>query len=135
VNGLLLASSAGGAVGAVLLALRLATTMEWLPGRRGLFSAILGLVTRHHAGPGECSLMTGAGWRAMRLVAWLMPRAMGRRWLAEAESFLAEAPPLLGHGAIRSYLVSAPLVIVVSWAGALVRRARLPRVARTRGDA
>jgi hypothetical protein len=40
--------------------------------------------------------------------AMLMPPAEGRRWLAEAESFLAEAPPALRRGAIGSYLASTP---------------------------
>jgi hypothetical protein len=54
-----------------------------------------------------------------------MPPAAGRRWLAEAASFLAEAPPALRHGAIRSYLIGAPQVITVSWAGYLAGKARL----------
>ena len=60
------------------------------------------------AGPVEAGFLAGVGWRAMRLAARLMPRAAGRRWLAEAESFLAEAPPVLQRAAIRSYLIGAP---------------------------
>lgn len=82
---------------------------------------------RHGSGQAESGLVAGAGWRAMRLAAWLMPRAAGRRWLAEAESFAAEAPPALRRGAIRSYLTGAPQVIMVSWAGDLARRTRLTR--------
>ena len=54
-----------------------------------------------------------------------MPPAAGRRWLAEAESFLAEAPPALRRDAIGSYLTGAPQVIAMSWASALARQARL----------
>jgi hypothetical protein len=72
-------------------------------------------------------LMAGAGWRTMRAAARLMPRAAGSRWLAEAESFLYEAPPIPRRGAIRSYLIGALQVIAVSWAGELARRTRPPR--------
>jgi hypothetical protein len=69
-------------------------------------------------------LAAGAGWRVMCAAARLMPRAAGRRWLAEAESFLAEAQPAQRRPAIRSYLITAPQVITVTWAGDLARRAR-----------
>ena len=94
---------------------------------RGLFSVAVRRAVRHGSGQAESGLVAGAGWRAMRLAAWLMPRAAGRRWLAEAESFAAEAPPALRRGAIRSYLTGAPQVIMVSWAGDLARRTRLIR--------
>ena len=97
------------------------------PRLRGLFSVAVRRAVRHGSGQAESGLATGAGWRAMRLAAWLMPRAAGRRWLAEAESFAAEAPPALRRGAIRSYLTGAPQVIMVSWAGDLARRTRLTR--------
>jgi hypothetical protein len=67
------------------------------------------------------------GGRAMCLAAGLMPGAAGRRWLAEAENFLAEASPILRRGAIRSYLTGAFQVIAVSWASELSQRARLAR--------
>jgi hypothetical protein len=54
---------------------------------RGLFSVAVRRAVRHGSGQAESGLVAGAGWRAMRLAAWLMPRAAGRRWLAEAESF------------------------------------------------
>lgn len=87
------------------------------PFLRGLFSVAVRRAVRHGSGQAESGLVAGAGWRAMRLAAWLMPRAAGRRWLAEAESFAAEAPPALRRGAIRSYLTGAPQVIMVSWPG------------------
>jgi hypothetical protein len=69
-------------------------------------------------------LMAGAGWRVMRAAAWLMPRAAGSRWLAEAASFLSEAPPAQRRRAFRNYLAAAPQAILVSWAGHLSRRTR-----------
>jgi len=53
----------------------------------------------------------------------LMPRSAGRRWLAEAESLLAEIKPGQRGAAIRSYLLSAPGLIVTMWARAAQRRA------------
>ena len=61
----------------------------------------------------------------MRLAARLMPRAAGRRWLAEASNFLAEAPAALQRGAIHSYLANAPQVIAVSWAVEAASRIRV----------
>jgi hypothetical protein len=75
-------------------------------------------------GSGAGSLTAGGRWRAMRLAARLMPRDVGRRWLAEAESFLAEAPPTLHPGAVRSYLANAPQTITEAWAGYLTGRVR-----------
>ena len=98
--------------------------------KKGVFSGLGGLLSGMvgHAARGGCpgggGLMAGTGWRVMRLAARLMPAAMGKRWLAEAESFLAEAPPALRCGAIASYLTSTPQVITVSWTGVLTRQAR-----------
>ena len=112
-----------------LVTVAIAREDKQFPGLRGLFSLMTGSVIRHGAGPAEGSLMAGAGWQAMRLAARLMPRAAGKRWLAEAASFLAEAPPALRRGAICSYLIGALQVIVVSWAATLTRRTRLTGVA------
>ena len=99
------------------------------PGLWGLFSMMMGRVIRHGAGLAEGSLIAGAGWQAMRLAARLMPRAAGKRWLAEAASFLTEAPPALQRGAICSYLIGALPVIVVSWTATLARRTTITGVA------
>ena len=89
------------------------------------------LAVRTGAGPEMCGLSAGEGWRLMCAAAWLMPRVAGRRWLAEAESFLAEAPPAQRRRAVRSYLATAPQVIAMTWTADLGRRARdLWRVAR-----
>jgi hypothetical protein len=56
-----------------------------------------------------------------------MPPAAGRRWLAEAESLLFEIAVGQRGKAVRSYLFSAPRLLVMTWAGWLSRRARRPR--------
>jgi hypothetical protein len=66
-------------------------------------------------------LAARAGWRAMRITARLMPPVAGRRWLAEAESFLTEAPPGIRRRAVRSYLAGAVKVLIMNWAAALAR--------------
>ena len=53
---------------------------------------------------------------ALRAVARLMPRAAGRRWLAEAESLLFEMSAARRGRAIRSYLCSAPRLAGMMWA-------------------
>ena len=87
-----------------------------------------GVLIRHARGRDATSagsgLMAGAAWRVMRAAARLMPRAAGSRWLAEAASFLSEAPPAQRRRALRSYLTAAPKTILVSWASHLARRTR-----------
>ena len=46
--------------------------------------------------------------RTLAVVSRLMPASAGRRWLAEAESVLAEVPADGRSAAVRSYLRSAP---------------------------
>jgi len=70
------------------------------------------------------SPLARTGWRVMRAAAWLMPRTAGPRWLAEAASSLAEAPPTQWLRVMLSYLFTAPEVIVRSWAYYLARRIR-----------
>jgi len=64
-------------------------------------------------------------WPVLRAVSRLMPRAAGRRWLAEAESLLFEAPAGRRRTIVRSYLGSAPRLALAMWAAELARRARL----------
>jgi hypothetical protein len=78
----------------------------------------------HDAMPPVSGPIAGAAWQVMRAAARLMPRAAGRRWLAEAASFLSEAPPAQRHTAFRSYLAAAPQTILTSWASHLTRRSR-----------
>jgi hypothetical protein len=76
----------------------------------------------HDASPAASNATTTASWRIMRLASGLMPRAAGRRWLAEAVSCLTEAPAEYQRRAARNYLVTAPQVIAVTWTSALTRR-------------
>jgi hypothetical protein len=64
-------------------------------------------------------------WRMLAVVSRLMPGPGGRRWLAEAESLLSEIAPAGRGAAIRSYLLSAPGLVVMMWAREARRRARL----------
>jgi hypothetical protein len=66
-----------------------------------------------------------ARWRALCLVSRLMPRSAGRRWLAEADSLLSEMAAARRGAAIRSYLLSAPRLVMIMWAREVSRRARL----------
>jgi hypothetical protein len=63
----------------------------------------------------------------LRAVSRLMPVAAGCRWLAEAESVLFETASGQRGKAVRSYLRSAPRLVLLMWAGELSRRVRRPR--------
>jgi hypothetical protein len=60
----------------------------------------------------------------LRAVARLMPPAAGRRWLAEADSVLFEVATGRRGKAVRSYVLSAPRLVVLMWAAELPRRVR-----------
>jgi hypothetical protein len=62
--------------------------------------------------------------RALTMMSRLMPASAGRRWLAEAESLLAEVSPDRRSTAIRSYLLSAPRLALSMWAREILGRAR-----------
>ncbi len=64
-------------------------------------------------------------WRVLVMVSRLMPWSAGCRWLAEAESVLSEIAAARRGAAIRSYLLSAPRLLVMMWAREVLRRARL----------
>jgi hypothetical protein len=64
-------------------------------------------------------------WRVLAMVSRLMPGPGGRRWLAEAESLLSEIAPAGRGAAVRSYLLSAPGLVVTMWAREARQRARL----------
>lgn len=110
-----------GAVASAGIALALLGKL--FPGQ-GLFSLRARHAIRHSTGSADPGLIAGTGWQVMCIAFRLMPPAAGSRWLAEAESFLTEAPYELRCGAIRSYLISAPQVIVMAWASDLTRRIR-----------
>jgi hypothetical protein len=62
-------------------------------------------------------------WHVLDAVSRLMPRPAGSRWLAEAESLLAEIAPARRGAAVRSYLLSVPRLAVMMWAREVLRRA------------
>lgn len=95
---------------------------NWSP--RGLSSVLMRRASSRGAVPAVSGLMAGADCRVMCAASKLMPQAAGSRWLAEAESFLFEVPVAQRHRAVRNYLITAPQVIAVSWAGHLARRTR-----------
>jgi hypothetical protein len=68
-------------------------------------------------------LWKGSG-RTLAVVSRLMPSAAGSRWLAEAESVLAEVAPERRGAVVRSYLRSAPRLALTMWARTIRRRAR-----------
>ena len=59
------------------------------------------------------------------VVSRLMPGPAGCRWLAKAGSLLSEIAAARRGAAIRSYLLSAPRLVVMMWAREVLRRARL----------
>jgi hypothetical protein len=63
-------------------------------------------------------------WPVLAVMSRLMPASAGRRWLAEAESLLAEVPAARRGAAVRSYLRSAPRLAVMMWARQVLRRLR-----------
>lgn len=119
----------GGAVGAVGTGIFL---RDW--NFRGSFSALMKRVAGRDAGLAASSPAAPVSCRVMRVTSGLMPRAAGRRWLAEAESFLFEAPAGHRRRAIRNYLLTAPLVITMGWTRALTRRTRLTGSKTTTGE-
>jgi hypothetical protein len=60
--------------------------------------------------------------RTLAAMSRLMPGAAGRRWLAEAESVLAEVAPTKRRKAVRSYVLSAPRLALIMWTRELRRR-------------
>ena len=115
---------------------------QWLPFAVGVPVAVAVLTSGGLRGGGRRGHGRGSGlgwgrrdddrpagaahrWRMLAMVSRLMPGPGGRRWLAEAESLLSEIAPAGRGGAIRSYLLSAPGLMVMMWAREVRRRARL----------
>ena len=90
--------------------------------RHGRSGGPVARVVDHAGGPA-----TAGGRPVLRTLARMMPCAAGRRWLAEADSLLFELSPERRGPALRSYLRSAPRLIVIMWVSQLSRRAR-PRL-------
>jgi hypothetical protein len=99
--------------------------------RRGLTWFRLGLaVGRVRFRAGAAPAVPGVG---MRVAAWLMPRAAGQEWLAEAYSVMFEAAPEVRRFIERSYLLAVGPVLVLAWAAALTGRLRAARGAKLPG--
>jgi hypothetical protein len=101
-------------------------------GGRGIGPAGRGPAGRRPAGAGLAgdagqASPTAGRQPVLRAVSRLMPAAAGRRWLAEVESVLFETASGQRRKAVRSYLRSAPRLVVLMWASKLSRRARRPR--------
>jgi hypothetical protein len=93
-----------------------------LPSRRGRGSGLSGCGRHDDDGPAGAAAHR---WHMLVMVSRLMPRSAGRRWLAEAESLLSEIAAARRGAAIRSYLLSAPRLVVMMWARKALRLARL----------
>jgi hypothetical protein len=134
--------------GALLVSVLLPASWQWLPIAVGTSAAIaVGVTIDMPGGRGRrSSLRRGRGsgltahgrddtdglagvaahrWHTLVMASRLMPRSAGRRWLAEAESLLSEIPAFQRGAAIRSYLLSAPRLVMMMWVREIQRRARL----------
>jgi hypothetical protein len=132
---------------ALLVSVLLPASWQWLPIAVGTSAAIaVGVTIDPPVGRGRRRGIRGRGsglsaygrddadglaavtahrWHTLVVASRLMPRQAGRRWLAEAESLLSEIPAFQRGAAIRSYLRSAPQLVVMMWAREVQRRARL----------
>src|ERR1700733_7214565 len=100
-----------------------------LPGGRRRGGSGTGSGLRGHGRDDDGGPVGGAAhrWRMLVMLSRLMPRSAGQRWLTEAESLLSEITAARREAAIRSYLLSAPGLVVMMWAREVQRRARLGR--------
>jgi hypothetical protein len=85
------------------------------PRRHGRSSRQKGSGPTGHGRDDDDGAAAAYRWRVLAVVSRLMPRAAGRRWLAEAESLLPDIAPARRGAAIRSYLRSAPRLVVIMW--------------------
>ena len=92
-----------------------------LPRGRGRGSGSLRVSGRHDDRPAAVATYR---WHALVMVSRMMPGTAGRRWLAEAESLLSEIAAARRGAAIRSYLRSAPRLVLMMWAQEVLRRVR-----------
>ena len=91
---------AAAGIALVLLAIGYLTHEGKLSLGQGPFSLRTRRASRHSAGSADPGLIAGTGRQVLYIASRLMPPAAGSRWLAEAESFLAEAPPELRRAAM-----------------------------------
>jgi hypothetical protein len=100
---------------------------QWVPLAAGMSDAIAVGAGIGRRGRDDDDGPAGAAahrWHLLVTVSRLMPRSAGRRWLAEAESLLSEITATRRSAAIRSYLLSAPRLVVMMWARKALRQAR-----------
>jgi hypothetical protein len=117
---------------------------RWLPGALGIIAmAVFTAISMAASGYRPGGRRRGSGWSGrgrdddgsgsaaahrwhmLVMASRLMPGSAGRRWLTEAESVLSEIAAARRGAAIRSYLLSAPRLMVMMWAREILRRARL----------
>jgi hypothetical protein len=103
----------------------IASTGDLPGGRRRGGSRGSGLSARGRDDDGGPVGVVAHRWRTLVMMSRLMPRSAGQRWLTEAESLLSEIRAARRGAAIRSYLLSAPGLVLMMWARELQRRARL----------
>jgi hypothetical protein len=117
--------AAAGCIMALAVVSAVAGISRRLAGRRVVFRKGGGLSGR--GGDGDDGPVGEAvhRWRTLIVVSRLMPASAGRRWLAEAESLLAEVTTARHGATVRSYLLSAPRLAVMMWTREVLRRARL----------
>ncbi|HEY7278065.1 MAG TPA: hypothetical protein VH594_19000 [Trebonia sp.] len=116
--------AAAGCVMALAVVSAVAGIPRRLAGRRVVLRKGSGLSGRGRDGDGPAGEAVHRR-RTLAVVSRLMPASAGRRWLAEAESLLAEVTAARRGAAVRSYLLSAPRLAVMMWAREVLRRARL----------
>jgi hypothetical protein len=106
------AFTGGGATMAyVVVAASRFSAWEWVPLAVGLGGGLRG----HGRDDGDRPAAAAPHrWRMLVLVSRLMPRYAGCRWLAEADSLLSEIAAARRGAAIRSYLLSAPRLVVMT---------------------
>jgi hypothetical protein len=92
-----------------------------LPRVRSRGSGLSGRGRDDHDGPVSAA---ACPWPTLVVLSQVMPRSAGRRWLAEASSLLSEITGARRGAAVRSYLVSAPRLVVMMWAREVSRRLR-----------
>jgi hypothetical protein len=135
------------AMGAMTVLLLIQAGWTWVPVAFVIAVSVISPIARtgdlpggrRRGGSGSSSGLSGHGrddhggpvseaahrWRMLVMLSGLMPLSAGQRWLTEAESLLSEITAARRGAAIRSYLLSAPGLVVMMWAREVQRRARL----------
>jgi hypothetical protein len=110
-------------IGVTLIIVFTAISMNSRSGPRGR-RGISGLSGRDRAVGDQFDAPVTHRWHGLVMVSRMMPGPAGRRWLAEAQSVLWEIAAVQRARAVRSYLLSGPLVAALMWAYEGLRRMR-----------